>query len=218
MCSIFIALILFLASPALAGTEPVPAQQRQEVAWPEFEDAPPDAPTARMGFVFDPVSRDREAAIIVGEPVEVLLVAWDIQVALMAWEAHFEFDPRLTVVSTEYFADLHMEGDGDVRATLKRENCKSATEIILARFTVILLEDGSDLVLRIGPAKIATVVTAETDAPTPAPVYQTCRNEKDVRPFLFAPINAVLNPASVHPDPVEGETPVFSPKPIRGRQ
>jgi len=219
MSSIFIALmILFLASPTLAGDDPAPAPKSPEGGWPEFEDAAADAPTARIGFVFDPVSRSREASITVGEPVEVLLMAWDIQVALKVWEARLEFDPRLTVAATEYICDLHMEDEGDIRAMLKSKNCKSSAEIILARFTLILLEDASDLVLRIGPAKLPTVVTAETDAPTPAPVYQICRQEKDVRPFLFAPINAVLNPASVHPDPVESEAPGFSPKPIRGRQ
>ena len=221
MRSIFIALSLFLASPTLAGDEPGRAFEGLDVVWPQFEDAAVDAPTARIGFVFDPVSRSREAAISVGEPVEVLLMAWDVQVALNAWEARLEFDPRLTVVSSEYIADLHMDHDGDIRAMLKPENCKSSPEIILARFTLLLLEgegDALDLVLRIGPAKILTVVTVETDAPTPAPVYQICRYDKDIRPFLFAPVNAVLNPSGVHPDPVEGEAPRFSPAPVRGRQ
>lgn len=218
MRSIVIVLVLFFASPVLAGDEPEPAFEGQDVIWPEFEDSAPDAPTARMGFVFDPVSRSREASIGVREPVEVLLMAWDIQVAWSAWEAHLEFDPRLTIAATEYLSDLHMDDEGDIRAVVKPENCKSSSEIILARFTLILLEEASDLVLRIGPARIPTVVTVETDAPTPTPVYQVCRYDKDVRPFLFAPVNAVLNPVSVHPDPVEGEAPRFSPKPVRGRQ
>lgn len=219
MRSVFVVLILFLASPVLAGDKPERAFEGQEVVWPEFEDAAPGAPTARIGFVFDPVSRSREASINVGEPVEVLLMAWDVQVALNAWEARLEFDPRLTVASSEYIADLHMDHEGDIRATIKPENCRSSPEIILARFTLILLgDDASDLVLRIGPARTPTVVTAETDAPMPAPVYQICRWDKDVRPFLFAPVNAVLNPVSVHPDPVEGDVPRFSPEPVRGRQ
>ena len=216
---VLIALILCFASPALAGDEPDHAFEGRDVVWPEFEDAAPDAPTARIGFVFDPVSRSREAPIGVREPVEVLLMAWDIQIALNAWEAHLEFDPRLTVVSTEYISDLHMDQDGDVRAMLKPENCKSSPEIILARFTLMLLQDdASDLVLRIGPTEKPTVITAETDAPMPAPVYKICRNEPDIRPFLFAPVSAVLNPVSVRPDPVDGEAPRFSPKPVRGRQ
>jgi hypothetical protein len=219
MRSIVIALILFVASPTVAGDEPDHAFEGRDVVWPQFEDSPPDAPTARMGFVFDPVSRSREAPIGMGEPVEVLLMAWDVQVALNAWEAHLEFDPRLTVVATEYISDLHMDQDGDVRAMLKPENCKSSPEIILARFTLMLLEgEASDLVLGIGPTEQPTALTAATDAPMPAPVYKICRNDPDIRPFLFAPVSAVLNPVSVHPDPVEGEAPRFSPEPARGRQ
>jgi hypothetical protein len=194
------------------------AFEGQQVIWPEFEDAPVDAPTARVGFAFDLVSRSREAAITVGEPVEVMLVAWDVQVALQAWEVKVAIDERLTVIEEEHFADLHLVSEGDLRGMLKVENCNPSAEIVLARYKLLLLEDANDLVLGIGPAEAATEVTHPTDAPQPSPIYQICRENGDMRPFLFSEVSAVLNPVSVHPDPIEGEAPKFTPAPVRGRQ
>ena len=153
-----------------------------------------------------------------GEPVEVLLVAWDVQVALLAWEAGISFDERLHVIETEYLADLHLDQEGNVRAIFKPENCKASPEIVLARFKLLISEEANDLVLGLGPAIPTTGLTVETDAPLPAPVYQVCREEKDMRPFLFSEVSAVLNPVTVHPDPVEGEKPRFRPESSRERQ
>lgn len=208
-------ILLLLAPSAFAQTDE--AFEGEQVHWPEFEDAPADAPTARIGFVFDEVSRRREAAIVVGEPVEVLLVAWDVQVALHAWEAGIDIDERLKVIETEYFADLHMENDGDVRAMLKPENCKASAAITLARYKLLLTEPANDLVLGIRAAAIPTAVTSEADVSAPTPVYQVCREDKDMRPFLFSPVSAVLNPVQVHPDPIEGDEPSFRPEPSRQR-
>lgn len=217
--SLITVLLFGCLAPSVARGQDEPAFEGQQVIWPEFEDPAPGAPEARIGFAFDLVSRSREAAISVGEPLEVLLVAWDIQVALHAWEARLLFDERLTVVSTEYISDLHMEKDGDIRAMLKPERCNPSPEIVLARFEVLLLEEGAtDLVLGIGPASIPSQVTDPTDAPVPCPVYQICRPGQGVRPFLFSEVSAVLNPAEVHPDPIEGEKPRFAPQSSGRRQ
>jgi hypothetical protein len=210
-------LLLLVAVSANAQSEDR-AFEGQQLIWPEFEDAPPDAPTARVGFAFDLVSRSREAAITVGEPVEVMLVAWDVQVALQAWEVKVLIDERLTVVEEEHIADLHFVTEGDVRGMLKAENCNASAEIVLARYKLLLLEEANDLVLGIGPATGPTVVTHPTDTPQPSPIYQICRENGDMRPFLWSDVSAVLNPVNVHPDPVEGEQPRFAPEPVRGRQ
>jgi len=209
-------LILLLAQPASAQSDG--AFEGHELVWPEFEDAPPDAPTARVGFVFDLVSRSREAAITPGKPVEVLLVAWDVQVALQAWEVKVDIDDRLTIIEEEHVADLHFVKEGVVRGMLKAEHCNPSPEIVLARYKVLLMEDANDLVFGIGPADRPTEVTFPSDAPQPCPIYQICREDGDMRAFLFSEISAVLNPVSVHPDPVEGEKPRFKPEPVRGRQ
>ena len=83
---------------------------------------------------------------------------------------------------------------------------------------ILLTEEANDLVIGLGPAIPTTALTVETDAPTPSPVYQVCREDKDIRPFLFTEVSAVLNPVSVHPDPIAGEKPRFSPESVRGRQ
>lgn len=221
MPAILLTLLVLLAGPAVAqdssGDEPEPAFQGTEIVWPEFGDAPDDAPTARIGFVFDPVQRTREASITVGEPVEVLLVAWGVQVALHAWEANVRIDPRLTVIERDLEADLHLDlQDGDLLAMLEPENCNPSREIVLARYQLLLMEEGAeDLVLGLGPIAKPTELTVETDAPRPSPAYQVCRKDKDIRPFLYDEVSAVLNPVNVHPVPIEGERPRFDPAPAR---
>ncbi|RKZ06245.1 hypothetical protein DRQ32_11415, partial [bacterium] len=172
-------LILVLAAPVASAQDDGSFEGQQPTRWPEFEDAPEGAPDARIAFVFDPVSQRREAAIEVGVPVEVFLVAWDVQVALMAWEARLEFDERLILVAEEYHADLHFKHEGDTRATLKAENCVAAPQIILARFELLLMgpdaESAQDLVLGIAPASVPSKVTAATPQSAPVPVYQVCR-------------------------------------------
>lgn len=201
--------------------QPEPAFEGTQIVWPEFPDADPDAPTARIGFVFDPVQRTREASITKGEPIEALLVAWDVQVALHAWEARIKIDPRLTVIERKIDCDLHLDlEDGDLLAMLRPEHCNPSKEIVLARYKLMLLDDSDadDLVLGVGPIEKHSKVTVTTDAPSPSPVYQVCRKGKDVRPFLFSEVSAVLNPVNVHPEPIEDEAPRFAPAPVRSRQ
>ena len=221
-----LSLWLLFSSASAGGQEqpdpvdPPPAFEGTKVVWPEFADPPEGAPTARVGFVFDPVLRTREAAITVGEPVEVLLVAWDVQVALHAWELNISIDPRLTVIQRDLECDLHLDlEDGDLLAMLRPEHCKASSEIVLARYQLLLTdaEDSADLVLGIGPTAKPSRITVESDVPWPSPVYQVCRRGKDVRPFLFSEVSAVLNPEQVHPDPIEGEAARFAPAPIRSR-
>ena len=59
-------ILLLLAPSSFAQTDE--AFEGEQVHWPEFEDAPADAPTARIGFEFDEVSRTRYSANVVGEP------------------------------------------------------------------------------------------------------------------------------------------------------
>lgn len=219
---VLITLLLLFCGSAVAQQTPPRAPdgafEGTQIVWPEFEDSAADAPTARIGFVFDPVLRSREASISPGEPIEVLLVAWDIQVALQAWEVKVTIDPRLTVVERKLECDLHLDlDDGDLLAMLKPEHCNRSAEIVLARYKLLLMdgEDANDLVLRVGPITKPTKIDVESDAPWPAPVYRICRQDGDTRPFLFSPVSAVLNPVEVHPDPIDGEAPKFAPARLR---
>jgi hypothetical protein len=139
-----------------------------------------------------------------------------VQVALHAWEARVTIDPRLTVIERDLNCDLHLDlENGDLLAMLRTENCNPSAEIVLARYKVLLLEEANDLVFGLGPIAKPSQVTADSDVPSPSPAYQVCRPDKDVRPFRFSEISAVLNPVDVHPDPIEGERPKFEPAPVR---
>lgn len=208
MRSLILAVLLVLLTAPVgtrAQSTDAPTAGRKEVVWPELPDSPPDAPMARIGFAFDPVSDTNEAAAALKTPVDVYVMAWDVQVGLYCWEAHLTFDPRLTILETEYMADLHLDKDGDVRAMIQPEDCAGSGRTVLARFKVVLLEEeATDLVFGIGPCAQPSRINGATDDTEPTPVYLVCRPGKDVRPFQYSAVSAVLNPVSVHPE--------FSPK------
>lgn len=217
--------VLFLLASTLgtaaAVTEPDPAEGedgeypealevRDDTVYPEFPDAPADAPEARLRVVFDLVSMSTEIHAEARTPFDFYVVAHDVQVALRAWEAHVVVDPRLLVIERE-FDGLNVGRDNEIITALKPRNCKVGTPITLARFRAMVPEEGlTDLVIGLGP-----IGRSSFDPPTPG--YLICRPGSDLRTFAACDTCAVVNPASVRPETDE-ESPLSDIlQPIRGR-
>lgn len=179
-----------------------PAFQGQlDNVFPEFPDPAPDAPTARLRLVFDLVSGAQELAVEAKQPFDVYIVAHDVQIAVLAWEASLIIDPRLHVLEREIVSALEIGQRNEVIATLKPRDCLSGTPIILGRLKLMFLEEGlTDLTLGLGPIARPSIPTVPTDIEGPMPVYQTCRPGGDLRPFDFCRTCVVVNPRNVRPE------------------
>ena len=230
--SLFASLCSVLLLPTLAGSVAAASQQqatedpprafqgRDDDVYPEFPDAPPDAPRARLEIVFDEISGSRELAVEPMQPFEAFVVAHDVQIALRGWEATLEIDPRLRLLEKEVLADLDIGQGNEVSAALKPRNCLSGTPITLARLKLMVTEPGqSDLVLGLGPIARPSVPEG-VDGEGPTPVYLVCRPGADLRPFDYCEICAVVNPREVRPEVPEDEADPLGDllRPARGRQ
>ncbi len=198
-----IALILLLALPATAqetgaDEDPPRAFQGQEsTRFPDYPDAPPGAPDARLRIVFDLVSRDQEIAAEPNEPFDVYVIAHDVQVALRGWEARLQIDERLTVVESQLLAEVNVGQWPDVYAAVKPADCQAGATIVLAQMKMMLTESATDVVLGLAPASRPSAPTVETELEPPTPVYLVCRPGKDIRPFDYCETCAVVNPLEI---------------------
>jgi hypothetical protein len=175
--------------------------------FPEYPDAPPGAPDARLRIVFDLVSRGQEIAAEPNQPFDVYLIAHDVQVALRGWEARVQIDERLTVVESQILADVNVGQWPEVYAAVKPEDCQSGETIVLAQMKMMLTEPATDVVLGLAPTSRPSAPTVETDLEPPTPVYLVCRPGKDVRPFDYCETCAVVNPREVEPERDEDSRP-----------
>lgn len=189
------------ATSVRAEDPPRAFQGIDNTVFPEYPDAPPDAPTARLRIVFDPVSRSQEIAVEPNVPFEAYIVAYDVQIALRGWEAKLLIDERLTVLETEILADVNVGQGPEVYAALKPQNCESGEEIVVGRMRLMLTEPATDLTLGLAPTSKPSATTAPSEFDGPTPVYLVCRPEADVRPFASCEICAVVNPRQVEPEP-----------------
>jgi hypothetical protein len=178
--------------------------------FPEYPDASPDAPTARLRIVFDPISGEKAKHIRPLEPFEFFIVAHDVQVALRGWEAKLILDPRLLLLERE-FDGLNVGQGTEIVTALTPKECKSGTPVTLARFKAMLREDGlNDLVLGLAP-----VTKSSFDPPSPG--YLVCRPGSDLRAFDACDTCAVVNPLKVKPES-DSTSPLDAIlEPIRGR-
>lgn len=197
---VIVLLAALVAAPAWAEDPPRAFQGQDDTVFPEFPDAPADAPTARLRIVFDTVSRAQEIAAQPNVPFDAYVVAHDVQIALRGWEATLLIDERLTVISQELTADVNVGQSPEIFAALKPKNCKSGETIVLAHLRLLLREPATDVTLGLAPTSRPSAVTVETDLEGPTPVYLVCRPEADVRPFDHCTTCAVVNPEQVHPE------------------
>jgi hypothetical protein len=214
-------LTVFGMSHPLSAQEPEAADSTQQEypealevddnsVYPEYPDAAPDAPTARLRLVFDPISGETAKHVRPLEPFEFFIVAHDVQVALRGWEARVVLDPRLLLLEKE-FGGLNVGQGTEIVTALKPNECKSGTPITLARFKAMLREDGlNDLVLGLAP-----VTKSSFDPPSPG--YLVCRPESVLRAFDACDTCAVVNPMRVKPES-DSTSPIDAIlEPIRGR-
>lgn len=201
--SIAFGLLLVAASVSGVRAEDPPRafQGLDDSVFPEYPDAPPDAPTARLRIVFDPVSRSQEIAAEPKVPFEAYVVAYDVQIALRGWEAKLLLDERLTVLETDILADVNVGQGREVYAALKPQNCETGEEIVVARMRLMLTEPATDVTLGLAPTGRPSEPTVASDVEGPTPVYLVCRPEPDVRPFDSCEVCAVVNPRQVRPEP-----------------
>lgn len=214
--------VLVVAWPAAgaAGDEPEHATDIDDATvYPEFPDAPADAPMARLRLVFDLVSGDQVLRAEPNHPFEVYVVAHDVQVALRAWEARLVLDPRLLLLNKDIDAELDLGKGPEVRAALKPRDCKSGTPLVLGHFTLMYTEVGAeDMVLGLAPADPASRPTGAAEGDPPTPVYLVCRPGKDLRPFDACEVCAVVNPATVEPERDAPASPLDAVlRPVKGR-
>lgn len=195
-------------------------QGQDDNVFPEFPDPAPDAPTARLRMVFDLVSGAQELSVEPLQPFEVLVVAYDAQIPIRAWEATLVIDPRLRVLERDIPANVNVGQGDEVSAAVKPRDCFTDNPAVLARLKLMVMEEGlTDLVLGLGPVARPSIPTVPTDLEGPTPVYLTCIPELDMRPFDYCKTCAVVNPVSVRPevdakpdDPLRG---ILAP--VRGR-
>jgi len=194
-------LLLVLLAPVARAEDPPRAFQGQDdTIYPEFPDADPDAPIARLRIVFDQVSQTQEIAAEPNVPFEAYVLAHDVQIALAGWETKLLIDERLTVLNRELVAEINVGKGNEVYAAVKPKDCKSGKTILLAKLTLMLTEPATDVTLGLAPASKPTATTAKSPFDGPTPVYLVCRKEPDVRPFDYCTTCAVVNPRSVEPE------------------
>ena len=189
-----------LAAPSRAEDPPRAFQGQDDTVYPEFADAPADAPTARLRIVFDLVSRSQEIAAEPNVPFDAYVLAHDVQIALRGWEAKLLIDERLTVLSKQLLADVNVGQGDEVFAALKPRNCESGETIVLAELKLMLTEPATDLTLGLAPTDRPSQPTVASDVEGPTPVYLVCRPETDVRPFDYCSTCAVVNPRRLAPE------------------
>ena len=201
--SLVVAFALIVVAAAARAEDPPPRafQGQDNTIFPEYPDAPPDAPTARLRMVVDVVSRDQEIAVEPNEPFDVYIVAYDVQIALRGWEARLVIDDRLTVLETEILADVNVGQGKEIYAAVKPQNCEAGDEIVVGRMKLMLAEPATDVVLGLAPTNRPSEPTVETDVEGPTPVYLVCRPEADVRPFEYCEVCVVVNPRQIEPEP-----------------
>jgi len=207
-------------SAAVAQTEQSAAAEDQEypealdvednTVYPEFPDAPADAPTARLRIVFDTISEEKAKSIEPRVPFEFYIVAYDVQIALRGWEAKLVLDPRLLLLEHE-FDGLNVGQGTEIITALTPKECKAGSPLTLARFKAMLPKEGlEDVILSLAPV-------GKSSFDPPSPGYLVCRPGSDLRVFDACDTCAVINP--VHVQPEEDEiSPLDSVlKPVRGR-
>lgn len=178
--------------------------------YPEYKDSPPDAPTARLRIVFDPISEETAKHVKAREPFEFFIVAYDVQVALRAWEAALVVDPRILIIDRQ-LDGLNVGKGAEIATALIPKNCKSGSPLTLARYKAMLPKEGmNDLVLGLAPLK-------KSSFDPPSPGYLICRPGADLRVFDACDTCAVINPVSVKV-PKESTTPLDAVlEPVKGR-
>ena len=210
-----LALVLMLSTigPVMAQ-EPSQGEQStdfdREIEWPEFPDPAEDAPVARIAVYFDPVGRSRMLSPEPNEPFEFYLVAHDPHVAVLAWEVSLQIDEGVTIIEEDLLGGMNLGGDGLYRVGLLPENCHAGAQVELARFRAIVTDpSATDVVIRLGPVQGPSL----SDPPRPA--YATCRENAELRPFLWDEIAAVVNPVDVRIESEDRSDDLFAPQ--RGR-
>ena len=217
------ALISAVALSSLILASGVPAQESKDegpqldikdpTVYPEFPDAPEDAPTARLRVVFDQVSRSTALSVEPHVPFDFWILAHDVQIALRAWEGRLVTDPRLIILERDV-EGLNLGRGDEMRSAFKPVECKSGPSIVLARFRAMVTEPGlTDLVIGLGP------VQTRASLDPPVACYLICRPGKDLRPFDTCETCAVVNPVAVQPEvDAQDESPLRDIlAPVRGR-
>jgi hypothetical protein len=214
-----LALVLALAPLPTGATEPDQDEQEppraldvdDDTVFPEFPDAPPDAPEARLRIYFDLASREQMLAPDVHEPFVFHVVAHDVQIALRGWEARVVVDPRIKVLERDV-EGLNVGRGDEFLVGLKPKNCKSGETMILATYRCMLAEEGlQDLVIGLAP-------TQRSSFDPPRAGYLVCRPGADLRTFDHCDTCAVVNPVQVRPS-AEDQGPLQDLlEPLRGRR
>jgi len=201
------------ASPNEAGIEDPPRalDVDDDTVYPEFPDAPPDAPEARLRVYFDLASREQMLSVPVNQPFEFYVVAHDVQIALRGWEARVIVDSRIKVLEREV-EGLNVGKGDEFLVGLKPKNCKSGETFVLARYRCLLTEEGlQDLVIGLSP-------TGRSSFDPPRTGYLVCRPGADLRAFDHCDTCAVVNPVNVRPPSDEDDPLQELLKPLRGRR
>ena len=178
-----------------------------ELRWPKVPDPPEGAPDASVAVYFDLVNRTRSIHAEPHKPFNFYLVAHNPHMGILSWELKLDIPAEINVVGQE-IEGVHIGNPGEYIVSTRPEQCQFGDQVILAKFTGMVLEAGlSDLAIRVGPIAQSSL----TDPP--APCYVICRPEKEIRPFDYEELPAVVNPVKLR---IEDEDKPDFLKPVRG--
>lgn len=201
------ALLLPLSAAAQFDEEGHATDFDGELRWPEVPDPPEGAPNARLAVYFDLVRRTRSFHAEPNQPFEFFLVAHNPHMGVLSWELSLDVPEGIKILGQE-IEGVQIGNPGEYIVSTRPEQCQFGDQVILAKFTGMVQEEGlGDLAIRIGPLERSSM------REEPAPCYVICRPEKEIRPFDFDELPAVVNPVDLRIE--DEEKPDFL-KPVRG--